>query len=117
MPKEHYEALQKAQIDKTAMHSIRVNNITEDATDENLQEIFSAFGPIGDINRPIDLKTRKYRNYVFIRYLRVADAIKAAKEMNNFRINRRVIKTEYINPVTYFGQDETTLSPQCSGIC
>ena len=117
MPKEHYNALREAQIDKTAMHSIRVNNVENDTTDDKLRMFFGPFGTIGDIKRPIDLKTRKFRDFVFIRYLRVKDAIQAAKEMNHVRIDSRIVTTEYIKPVTYFGQDETSVSPMCSGIC
>lgn len=117
MPKEHYGALRDAQIDITTMHSIRVNNVESYVTEETLRSYFSPFGTIGDINRPTDLKTRKYRDFIFIRYIKVKDAIQAAKEMNHAKINSRIITTEYIKPVTYFGQDETSVSPLMSGIC
>ena len=72
MPPEHYEALKRAQIDTTTMHTIRVNNINLDQfNDEAVSFYFGTFGKIGDISRPIDLKTRKYRNFMFIRYVRI----------------------------------------------
>lgn len=51
------------------------------------------------------------------RYVRVQDAVLAAKEMHNVRVYGKLLTTEYLKPVTYFSQDETTLSPNFTGFC
>lgn len=117
MPPSHREALRAAQLDKSTLFSIRVNNIGEELTDDMIHEYFGRFGKIGDISRPIDLKTRKYRNFVFIRFFRAQDAMQAARSTNNIRINEKLITTEFISNTTYFSQDETSVSPKMSGIC
>ena len=72
MPPEHYNVLAHAQRDIEAMHTIRVNNVdVSKMDDEAVHFYFSSFGKIGDIVRPTDLKTRKYRNFMFIRYIRI----------------------------------------------
>ena len=72
MPPEHFKVLAYAQRDIEAMHTIRVNNIdVSKMDDEAVHFYFSSFGKIGDIVRPTDLKTRKYRNFMFIRYIRI----------------------------------------------
>ena len=117
MPEEHYKALEAAKIDKTTMHTIRVNNIDKSVSEQDLMRLFSPFGTIGDINHPIDLKTRNYRDFVFIRYMNMKDAIQAAKEMCYVRLGSRMITTEFVKPVTYFSDNETSVSPLMSGIC
>ena len=72
MPREHYEVLAHAQRDIDAMHTIRVNKVDPGKMDDEVvQFYFGNFGKIGDICRPTDLKTRKYRNFIFIRYIRI----------------------------------------------
>ena len=72
MPLEHYEVLAHAQRDIDAMHTIRVNHVDPaQLDDEAVHFYFGTFGKIGDISRPTDLKTRKYRDFMFIRYIRI----------------------------------------------
>lgn len=99
-------------IDVSAMHSIRVNNVdANQMTDEAVFFYFGNFGKIGDINRPIDLKTRKYRPFIFVRFIRIQDALDAAKNMNHTYLFQKLVTVEFVKKVTYFGQDETTLDP------
>ena len=139
MPPEHYEVIAHAQRDIDSMYTIRVNNVDPaKMDDETVNFYFANFGKIGDVCRPTDLKTRKYRNFMFIRYNRIqgilqyrtcvtsipsidlltnvplylfVDALEAAKQMNYKYILGLLVEVEFVRKTCYFGQDETTMDP------
>jgi RNA recognition motif-containing protein len=50
---------------------------------ENLRNFFGQYGPIGSIYYPVDLKSKKYLTFAFIRFLNEDDAHKAQSSLDN----------------------------------
>lgn len=61
-------ALLAAKKEVDGLHAVRVSNIPEDVTEEQLAEEFSKYGKIGDIYIPRDLKRMKAREFALVRF-------------------------------------------------
>jgi len=80
-----------------------------------LEEIFSAYGDIGNIYFPVDLRHLcKPKGFAFVRFTRESDARRAASEMNNTNLGiGRNILVHYLPPQpSYFSQNETDITKQ-----
>jgi hypothetical protein len=70
-------ALLAAKKEVDGLHPVRVSNIPEDLTEEQLAEEFSKYGAIGDIYIPRDLKRMTARNFAILRFEKEEAAKKA----------------------------------------
>lgn len=80
--------------------SLRLGNLST-ASDirtlrSTLEREFGAFGPLRDINMPLDRVTRNIRGFAFIEFRSPADAERAITALRgNLRIGERDIRVEY----------------------
>lgn len=70
-------ALLAAKKEVEHLHPVKVRNIPEDVTEEQLAEEFSKFGAIGDIYVPRDLKRFRAREFAVVRFEKEEAAKKA----------------------------------------
>lgn len=70
-------ALLAAKKEVDGLHPVRVSNIPEDLTEEQLAEEFKKYGAIGDIYIPRDLKRMTARNFAILRFEKEEAAKKA----------------------------------------
>ncbi|KFO90193.1 putative RNA-binding protein 19, partial [Buceros rhinoceros silvestris] len=59
-----------------------VRNLPFTSTEEDLEKIFSKYGPLSDIHFPIDRLTKKPKGFAFITYMIPEHAVKAYAEMD-----------------------------------
>ncbi|XP_071880329.1 probable RNA-binding protein 19 isoform X2 [Anas platyrhynchos] len=59
-----------------------VRNLPFTSTEEDLEKIFSKYGPLSDIHFPIDRLTKKPKGFAFITYMMPEHAVKAYAEMD-----------------------------------
>ncbi|NXD11176.1 RBM19 protein, partial [Nothocercus nigrocapillus] len=59
-----------------------VRNLPFTSTEEDLEKIFSKYGPVSEIHFPIDRLTKKPKGFAFITYMMPEHAVKAYAEMD-----------------------------------
>ncbi|NXA38006.1 RBM19 protein, partial [Eudromia elegans] len=59
-----------------------VRNLPFTSTEEDLEKIFSKYGPLSDIHFPIDRLTKKPKGFAFVTYMMPEHAVKAYAEMD-----------------------------------
>lgn len=75
---------------------------------EKLEELFSQFGEVTSIYYPMDLKSRTFRGFAFVRYGNRRQAELAAKEMHDANLGvGRNIQVAIVTAKTYISQDES----------
>ena len=82
LPANHYDVKRADAIrhsDET--YNLKVTNIPPEITPEMLQKLFGAYGEVASIYTPMDLKTRKFRDFAFVRYMKKDAAVLAWEEL------------------------------------
>ncbi|KAK5639978.1 hypothetical protein RI129_010789 [Pyrocoelia pectoralis] len=79
--KSQEEAL-KNEEDVAESGRIFVRNLSYTCTEDDIQELFAKYGPITEINLPIDSITRKLKGFGFITFLMPEHAVKAYTELD-----------------------------------
>ena len=113
LPSNHYQVKRQDElklISPDEVYTLRVDDLHEKITPENLQDLFRQYGELSSIYYPFDLRSRKYRGFAFIRFLRQADAIAAWKDLHNVNLGlpgSRNIQITPSLPPRYFSMDES----------
>ena len=56
------------------LHSVRIgNDLPKDITDDEIRDVFSKFGEIGDVFMPKDYDTKEIRGFGFVRFVKKED--------------------------------------------
>lgn len=109
LPFNHY-AVKRADAIKHSdeVYTLKVTDIPEEITPEMLQELFGCYGEIASIYSPMDLKTRKFRNFAFVRFMNKISAIRAWEELDNVNlwIGRNIRVSQSFAP-QYFSFNES----------
>ena len=88
--------------------TLKVSDIPEQITPEMMYKLFGAYGEVSNIYQPMDLKTRRFRNFAFVRFMDKKCAVLAWKDLDDVNLGvGRNIRVEKSFPATYFGMDET----------
>mmetsp|Transcript_133 Transcript_133/g.160 ORF Transcript_133/g.160 Transcript_133/m.160 type:complete len:255 (+) Transcript_133:226-990(+) len=94
--------------------TLKVENLTKDTMIENLRNIFGQYGPIGSIYYPVDLKSKTYLTFAFIRFLNKDDACRAQSCLDKIPlgIDNENITVSFSDQCRYFspGYGDTTIS-------
>ncbi|NXV45520.1 RBM19 protein, partial [Uria aalge] len=68
-----------------------VRNLPFTSTEEDLEKIFSKYGPLSEIHFPIDRLTKKSKGFAFITYMIPEHAVKAYAEMDGHVFQGRMM--------------------------
>ncbi|KAM4052892.1 putative RNA-binding protein 19 isoform 2-T2 [Anomaloglossus baeobatrachus] len=80
-----------------------VRNLPYSCTEEDLEALFSKFGPLSEIHFPIDKLTKKPKGFAFITYLITEHAVKAYAEVDGHIFQGRML---HVLPSTVKKEDE-----------
>jgi len=80
--------------------AIRVSNLSENAQEQDLQELFKPFGGIGRIFLAKDKVTGQCKGFAFVNYHRKEDAAKAIATLNGFGYDHLILSVEWAKPST-----------------
>ncbi|XP_073438658.1 probable RNA-binding protein 19 [Dendrobates tinctorius] len=80
-----------------------VRNLPYSCTEEDLETLFSKYGPLSEIHFPIDKLTKKPKGFAFITYLITEHAVKAYAEVDGHIFQGRML---HILPSTVKKEDE-----------
>jgi RNA recognition motif-containing protein len=78
--------------------NIYVGNLSYDATDEQLQELFGQFGQVESASIVMDRATGRSRGFGFVEMPDAGEAQKAIDELNNKEINGRTLTVNQAKP-------------------
>jgi len=87
---EKVRAPNKDEINK--MFTLKVDKISQQATDASLREAFSAFGEIGDVYIPRNFHSGSIRGFAFVRFRSEEEGLKAIEGMNGKEIDGATIE-------------------------
>jgi len=78
---------------------VYAGNIPEDTTQEQLKVIFIPFGPITQVQIPLNYKTQKNKGYGFITFEDREDAAHARENMHNSEFRGRCLNVAVARPI------------------
>lgn len=79
-------------------NTIRVTNISEDTSEADLQELFSAFGRISRVYLAKDKETNQSRGFAFVSFVHQQDAAKAMAKLQGHGYDHLILKLEWARP-------------------
>ena len=81
--------------DKLPSPKLFVGSVSEDATEDDLRQLFEACGELTDVYVPKDADTGAGRGFAFVSYSTVDEAIVAMNTLNGAQLARKSIRLEY----------------------
>ena len=78
--------------------TVRVTNVSTDATRDDMHELFRPFGPIARVSVPQDRATGEGRGFAFIDFYNHADAAKAIEAINGKGFNYLILNVDWARP-------------------
>ena len=78
--------------------TIRVTNLPEETTENDLMELFNPFGKVNRIFLAKDKNTQASRGFAFVNFMRKEDAQRAIWGVNDFGYHHLILKVEWAKP-------------------
>lgn len=75
--------------------TLRVSNLSEDITEDELRGLFSRFGRIARCHLVRDRETGRNRGFAFVCYDDRADADRAAQKLNGYGLDNLIMRVEF----------------------
>lgn len=79
-------------------NSVRVTNLAEEVTEQDLHELFSPFGQISRVFLALDRETHRSRGFAFVNYVRREDAARAIKALDGHGYANLILHVEWATP-------------------
>jgi arginine/serine-rich splicing factor 2 len=92
----------------SGLHSLKVDNISYQTTQNELRRMFERYGEIGDVHIPRDRHSRQSRGFGFVRFTSKKDADYAVSRMDGRYVDGREIRVsfaKYDRPIDEHGYD------------
>lgn len=89
------EALDKKRRDE---NSVRVTNLSDDAREADLMELFRPFGPISRVYIAYDRETRQSRGFGFVNFMQRDHAAKAIEMLDGHGYDNLILRVEWATP-------------------
>lgn len=86
----------RRQTDEAA--TLRVTNLSEDAMESDIQELFRPFGPIARVYLAKDKVTNQSKGFAFVSYVKREDAARAVQSLNGFGYDHLILSVEWAKP-------------------
>lgn len=78
--------------------TVRITNLSDEAVENDLQELCRPFGPIQRVYLARDKQTSMSRGFAFVNYHRREDAIKAIEKLNGYGYDNLILRVEWAKP-------------------
>ncbi|CAO2040411.1 unnamed protein product [Urochloa humidicola] len=79
-------------------NSIRVTNLSEDARDPDLAELFGQFGPFNRVYVALDRVTGQSRGFGFVNFVHREDGERAIKKLNGYGYDNLILGVDWSAP-------------------
>lgn len=80
------------------LNTIRVTNLSENTTEQDLQELFEKYGRISRVYLAKDKETMQSRGFAFVSFVMQSDAAKAMDELQGYGYDHLILKLEWARP-------------------
>ena len=80
--------------------TVRLTNLSEEATENDLQELCRGFGPISRIYVAKDRRTQQPKGFAFVSFHRHRDALRAIEKLNGYGYDNLILHVELAKPST-----------------
>jgi len=84
--------------DRDDSNTLRVTNISEDAQERDLQDLFKKFGQVSRVYLAKDRDTGVSRGFAYVSYIRKEDAETAMQMLNGYGYDHLILKVEWAHP-------------------
>ncbi|XP_031256943.1 eukaryotic translation initiation factor 3 subunit G-like [Pistacia vera] len=85
--------------DMTRMHNdengVKVRNISEDASEADLRDLFGVFGPLTRVHILCDRKTGCSRGIGFVNFVKKEDAVRAIQKLDGYGYDSLILRVEW----------------------
>ena len=75
-------------------YTLRVSNLTESATEQDVRDLFERFGPLTRCFVKMQPNGRANKGFAFVSFAREADAAKACEKLNGFGYGHLILAVE-----------------------
>lgn len=89
--------------DRDETNTLRVTNISEDTTEDDLKELFRPFGQLSRTYLAKDRETGASRGFAYVSYIRKEDAERAMGKLDGYGYDYLILSVEWAKPS---GKDE-----------
>lgn len=79
-------------------NSVRVSNLSEETTEEDLHELFGAFGIVQRVFLAKDRETGESRGFAFVNFIHRDDAQRAINRLDGHGYDNLILKVEWATP-------------------
>lgn len=79
-------------------NSLRVTNLSENVTDNDLKELFRPFGEIMRVYVAYDRDTGEHRGFAFVNFQLRKDAEKAMRTLDGYGYDNLILRVEWAAP-------------------
>jgi translation initiation factor 3 subunit G len=79
-------------------YTVRVSNLPEEATDNDLMELFKPFGKVNRVFLAKDKNKQISRGFAFVTFMNKDDAQRAIWGVNDYGYNHLILKVEWAKP-------------------
>jgi translation initiation factor 3 subunit G len=79
-------------------NSVRVSNLSEDVTEDDLHELFGAFGPVQRVFLAKDRETGESRGFAFVNFMHRDHAERAITRLDGYGYDNLILKVEFSAP-------------------
>jgi len=79
-------------------HSLKVSNISEEATEDDLRDLFRRCGDTRSVYLARDKHTGRPRGFAYVRYAREEDAMKAIEMLDGYGYGNLILSVEKAKP-------------------
>jgi len=86
----------RTQRDDTA--TLRVSNLSDDTSEDDLQQLFRPFGPITRTYLAKDRNTGYSRGFAFVNFVRREDAARAMEALAGYGYDHLILQIEFAKP-------------------
>lgn len=78
--------------------AVRVTNLSEDADENDIRELFKSFGAIKRVFLAKDRKTQQSKGFAFVHFDHPTEAKKAITNLNGYGYDHLILKVEWAKP-------------------
>jgi len=79
-------------------NSLRVTNLSDDAREQDLQELFRPFGPVTRIYIAYDRESGESRGFAFVNFVNRDDAQRAIDKLDGYGYDSLILRVEWAAP-------------------
>jgi len=76
-------------------HTVRVTNLSEDITEQDLRDLFGTYGPLQRVFLAKDRISRESKGFAFINFHNKSDAERAIEKVSGFGYNHLILQVEW----------------------